>query len=83
MESENHEPVEIEDVQAVKDSAPGYKNKGALLCMCPSPRANRPALQRWIPKALIDDDSEVYDAQEHAKGTLVIPLWLAMEKDLA
>lgn len=34
----------------------------------------------WIPKKMIDDDSEVYKIG--TEGTLVIPLWLAEEKDL-
>ena len=32
----------------------------------------------WIPKSLIDDDSEVFDID--GEGELVIPEWLAIDK---
>lgn len=35
----------------------------------------------WIPKALIDDKSEVWSENED-KGDLIIPKWLAKEKEL-
>lgn len=34
----------------------------------------------WVPKSLIDDDSEVYE-KGHV-GKLVIPLWFAEKNDL-
>lgn len=36
----------------------------------------------WIPKSHVHDDSEVYDEDDHADGTLVITEWLARQKDL-
>jgi hypothetical protein len=34
----------------------------------------------WLPKSQIHEDSECYKA--NATGTLIIPNWLAREKDL-
>lgn len=39
-------------------------------------------VERWIPKSLVHDDSEVFDAGEHAEGTLVVEGWWAAEKGL-
>src|SRR6266851_4517958 len=72
----NNEMVEIEDVIAIRDSAPGYQNQGAL--QIKSGGANIV----WIPKLLISSDSEVFNATDHAKGTLIIPEFLAIEKEL-
>lgn len=36
----------------------------------------------WIPKSQIHDNSEVYDADEHSEGTLVITEWIAKQKNL-
>lgn len=36
----------------------------------------------WIPQSQIDDDSEVYDDNEHREGTLVISEWIAEKKGL-
>ena len=37
----------------------------------------------WIPQSEIDDESEVFDADDNSEGDLVIPLWLAEKKGLA
>jgi hypothetical protein len=36
----------------------------------------------WIPKSQIHDNSEVYDADEHSEGELVITEWIAKQKGL-
>ena len=36
----------------------------------------------WIPKSLIDDDSEVFDGDSNSEGELVIPQWLAEKKGM-
>jgi hypothetical protein len=37
----------------------------------------------WIPKQLVDDDSEVWSMSDgENKGTLVMPEWFAEEKGL-
>lgn len=36
----------------------------------------------WVPKSLVDDDSEVFDADENATGKLVVPLWWAEKEGL-
>ena len=37
----------------------------------------------WIPKSVIHDDSEVYDAGENAEGEVVVKEWWAEENKLA
>jgi hypothetical protein len=34
----------------------------------------------WIPQSQIHDDSEVYDAEDNAEGTLVVKRWFAEKK---
>lgn len=36
----------------------------------------------WIAKSTLHDDSEVYDADDHATGTLVVPRWVAEDKGI-
>lgn len=36
----------------------------------------------WVPKSLIDDDSEVFDSGENSEGKLVVPLWWAEKEGL-
>ena len=38
--------------------------------------------ERWIPKSLIDDDSEVYSMKSR-EGTLILPLWWAEKEGIA
>ena len=57
------------EARAIRDSGK------ALLCVIEED------VEAWIPKSQIDDDSDV--REEGDEGTLVIPLWLAEEKDLA
>jgi hypothetical protein len=35
---------------------------------------------QWIPKSIIDDDSEVYEKGH--EGTLIIPEWFALREGL-
>lgn len=37
----------------------------------------------WIPKSVIHEDSDVYDAQKHATGELVLQTWWAEQEGLA
>jgi hypothetical protein len=37
----------------------------------------------WIPKSMIDEDSEIYAGHSSGdEGELIIPEWLAMEKGM-
>lgn len=38
--------------------------------------------ERWIPKSVIHDDSEVYDQGENAAGELVVQGWWADREGL-
>ena len=37
---------------------------------------------RWIPKSVVHDDSEVFDATDNNKGLLVIKGWWARKEGL-
>lgn len=34
----------------------------------------------WVPKAVVHDDSEVFDAKDNAEGTLVVEKWFARKQ---
>lgn len=38
--------------------------------------------EKWIPKSVIHDDSEVYDADENSEGEVVIQTWWAEKEGL-
>lgn len=57
----------IEDVLAIRETAK------ALLCIIDGDEV-------WIPKSVIDDDSEVY--QDGDEGDLVITEWFAEKEGL-
>lgn len=61
--------VEIEDVEVV------LMTTEAILC-----RINDDEV--WIPLSQLGDNSEVFDDEEHKSGTLVIPEWLAIAKNV-
>lgn len=37
----------------------------------------------WIPKSMIHDDSEVYDADSNSEGEVVVQTWWAEKEGLA
>lgn len=74
-EDELWEPIEIVNCRVIKDSQPGYLNQGALL-------VRHDGEECWIPKKLIDENSEVYNATTAKEGVLIIPEWLAIDKEL-
>jgi len=37
---------------------------------------------RWIPKSVISDDSEVFNARDNADGDLVLKRWFAEKEGL-
>ena len=39
--------------------------------------------EKWIPKSVIHDDSEVYDAGENAEGEVVVQEWWAEKEGLS
>ena len=61
--------VEFHDVTVVRASGK------ALLC-------NIEGEDIWMPKSQITDDSEVFDDDEHSKGTLIVTRWIAEQKNL-
>lgn len=36
--------------------------------------------EAWLPRSVIHDDSEVYDALNNARGTLVVEQWFATKE---
>lgn len=63
----SQETVSFEDVTAMKETG------AALLCWIEGEEV-------WIPKFLISEDSEVQGDED--EGVLIIPEWLAIEKEL-
>lgn len=61
--------VELRDVVCKKAT------DKALLCVVDGEEV-------WIPLSHVDDDSEVFDDRENARGTLVISEWIAEQKGL-
>lgn len=64
-----------------------------VLCTLESPKAILVVLDRdnpkksrklWIPKSVIDDDSEVFNARDDGKGpgTLIVHRWFAEKEGL-
>lgn len=37
----------------------------------------------WVPKSVVHDDSEVFDANDNARGKLALHAWFAREEGLA
>lgn len=68
MADDRWEPVEIEDCVAI------FETDEALLVSVTDDKT------RWIPKSQILDDSEVFE--KSTRGTLLIPRWLAEDKEL-
>jgi len=66
--------VDIEDVWVIHETSHGYTDRGAILVMIEDEEV-------WIPKAMIHNDSEVY--QMGTSGTLIVPLWFAEKKGLS
>lgn len=62
-----HEKFEVADVQAVRET------EAALLVVIENEDV-------WVPKSLIDDDSEVWKTGD--KGILVVPEWFARKNGL-
>lgn len=59
--------------KALRESSSGK----ALLCELETGE------ERWIPKSVIHDDSEVYDAADNAEGELVVQGWFADKEGLS
>lgn len=58
------EPFSIDDVRCLRET------EKALLCEIEGEEV-------WLPKSQVHEDSEVFDAEEHSEGTLVVTAWLA------
>ena len=48
----------------------------ALLCVLETGE------EKWIPKSVVHDDSEVFDAEGNAQGELVVKQWWAEKEGL-
>lgn len=69
---DDEEPFKCE-AKVLRESDSGK----ALLCRLES------GDERWIPKSVIHDDSEVYDADDNAEGELVLQAWFAAKEGLS
>ena len=64
------EPVEFEDAECDRETAM------ALHVRLDDERA------LWVPKSVVHADSEVFDADDNASGTLVLARWFADKENL-
>lgn len=67
MKRDSVECFEVAEVRAETDKA--------ILCVFDDGE------EHWIPKSVIDDDSEVFDAN-HGDGTLIVSSWFAEKEGL-
>lgn len=65
--------VSIGDVRVVRETHEGETELGALLVEIDGE-------EKWVPKSVIDDDSEVYEKDQD--GTLIIAGWWARKNGL-
>ena len=63
------EPVEFECAECRRETA-------MALLVCIDGR------EVWVPKSVVHDDSEVFDADDNATGTLVVKEWWATKERL-
>lgn len=65
----NDKTVSLNDAVCTKET------DAALLCVIEGE-------EHWIPKSQVSDDSEVFDDQDNAEGTLVVSEWIAKQRGL-
>jgi hypothetical protein len=68
----SREVFRVEDAHVLKDTGKALRVE--------APGFDQP---EWIPHSQIHDDSEVYDDDENADGTLVVSMWFAIERGWA
>lgn len=68
--NDGNDPFEIEDCECIAESQKAIKVKSK----------NLPGGEDWFPRSQILGESEVQE--EGDEGTLVIPRWLAREREL-
>lgn len=59
----------------IEDVVAKHKTDKALLCEIDGE-------EKWVPLSVIHDDSEVYDAEKNAEGTLVVEEWWARKNGI-
>lgn len=64
------ETISFDGVTCLKET------DAALLCRLDDGR------EIWFPKSQVDDDSEVFDDDSNAAGTLVVTEWVCLQKGL-
>lgn len=69
------EPETFADVECVTETQ--------LAIFVRVPRPDRVPQYLWIPKSVVHDDSEVFDAKNNARGKLVVKHWWAHREGLA
>lgn len=71
--SDEEETADFPNAEATKESP------RALYCNIPG---HKGAKSLWVPKSVIHDDSEVFDAGENSHGKLVLKMWFAEKEGL-
>lgn len=73
--------VDSDSGTAVIDRAECIAETGIAVLVRFAP-ANRLIRTVWIPKSVVHDDSEVFDAKHNARGKLVLLAWWADQEGL-
>jgi len=73
--------VDSDSGTAVIDRAECIAETGIAMLVRFAP-PNRAIRTVWIPKAVVHDDSEVFDSRENARGKLVLQAWWADQEGI-
>jgi hypothetical protein len=73
---QEHEEYEPEPV-VIDDAICIHETELAILIHAPDGR------EFWVPKSCVHDDSEVYDAEDNAIGSLAIKRWFALKEGIS
>ena len=64
----------------------GYDFEGTVICVRETPKAILVLVdgdERWIPKSVIHDDSEVYtNKHPNNQGKLIVKMWWAVKEGI-
>lgn len=56
--------------------------ESSLAIYCRMPRDGQTPKYAWVPKSVVHDDSEVFDAAQNSSGKLVVAGWFALKEGL-
>lgn len=74
-DDEGNEPVSFDNCEVIRETPKALLIKFRGL---PGKRAQ----ELWIPKSVIHDDSEIFDFDDNADGTLVLKSWFVRKEGI-